>query len=207
MHAARSGIRAKSGRRRRILPVIAVALLTGCGTTTQPSSDSTPPTIALDVYSLPPQAGGTTPGAGTPSETTPGNPESFTESCCVAQYTIPAQREISLIAVGQDSEGVRRVQIFFEISRFCENPETDLEQLEHASGILKTTTANVVPSPGAQVPTELLALANFSIGGEAAPKRRAEYPETAGMSAILWASAANFFAGMAKTVEVTFIAP
>jgi hypothetical protein len=170
-------------------------LLAGCGTTGLPPSDSSPPTAALDVYSLPAQASGTTPG----------NPETFTESCCAREYQVTSQTKLNLIAIAQDPEGVSRVRIFFEITRFCENTKTQLGQQLHATGILQTTTANVNPSPGTEVPTELVALANFSIGS-AAPNCRAEYPETTSISALLWVSAENFYSAETRTMDVSLIA-
>jgi hypothetical protein len=148
------------------------------------------------VYSLPAQAKWHNPG------------ESRDIYRIVLRAGIPStsQTELNLIAVERDPEGVSRVRIFFEITRYCENTESQLGQQLHATGILETTTANVSPFPGTEVPTELVALANFSIGS-AAPHGRAEYPETKSISAFLWVSAENFYSAETRTVDAARVLP
>lgn len=163
--------------------------------TSLPASDSTPPTVALDIYSLPAQPSGT-----------PANPESVDSSCCAREFEVNLSTELSLAAGANDPEGVSLVTIRFELTRFCSDPTSHLAQSRHASGIVARNQADVSPSPGVQVPTNVSAAGNFSLVGRD-PGCLPEAPQADSISAIAWAEAHNFFGGSAETHVVTLFVP
>jgi hypothetical protein len=184
-------------RRFRLLVLCLALIAPSCGSnpTTLPNSDSSPPLVFLDTYNLPPQP--------SPS-TTPANPESVDSNCCDRLYkVVPRTRQIAFIAKGEDPEGVSSVKIWFEVNKVCTDPNSDLGQSRHGTGIVAIYQSDASPSPGAEVPTTVYtAKADFSLA-EADPGCTSIAPEESSLTADVYAVATNFYDLQTTTKIVT----
>jgi hypothetical protein len=162
-------------------------------TTILPSSDSTSPSISLLIFGIP-----------SPAE----DPEGVNDSCCPKLFDVPVNKRVDLIATGEDLDGgVRHTVIFFEVTRFCDDPSTDLRQSRKKFGILGDSrdTSSPPSTPGSVVRTHRLVQGSFRISDHA-PSCLPEAPQTVSFHGEIWASAFNYSDLESETKRVSLIA-